>query len=156
MSTTIYKFVVGILSLICIGLLVNTERQALQLSDTRIANQYASDKMWSMRADRQLAIEHYDVTNAVAILAKLEMPVLLKEYGDNRVLMHAVDLERQKAIRDIIESLRVRTGEDHGREPRGWIMAFGDEDTRQNEDSNQEWFKALIKENETRLSTRRR
>lgn len=107
--------------------------------------------MWSIRADRKLAIEHYDVTNAVVILSKLQMPVMLGEYGDNRVLMNAVELERQKAIADIIQSLRVRTSRDYGAEPRAWIMTYGDSSTKDMQGSLEEWFKQLSAENEARL-----
>src|SRR5512133_219665 len=123
MSAAGYRLTIGVQCLLCAGLFVVVVHQALQLSQARIANQHASDRMWSIRAERNLALEHYDVTNAVGVLSKLQMPVMLSEYGDNRVLMHAVELERQKAIREIIQSLRARTGQDCGGEPRGWIMA---------------------------------
>lgn len=150
MSATSYRAAIGLLSLLCLGCFALALRQGLQLNEARIANQHASDKMWLIRADRKLAIEHYDVTNAVEVLSKLQMPAILGEYGDNRVLMHAVDLERQKAIGEIIQSLRVRTGQDLGAEPRRWIMAYGDATTRDNQESLEEWFKELAAENEAR------
>jgi hypothetical protein len=149
-SKTGYRITIGLLGLLCAGLFVISVRQGVQLSETRIASQHASDKMWLIRSDRNRAVEHDDVTNAVAILSKLQMPVMLGEYGDSTVLMHGVELERQKAIGEIIRSLRTRTGQDLGEEPRAWIMAYGDESTRDSQEALEAWFKELRAENETR------
>jgi hypothetical protein len=149
-STTRYKLFAGILGLLCVALFVFLVRQGLLLSEIRRVTQHANDRMWLIRSDRQWAIEKTDVTNAVTILSKLQMPVMLWEYGDNRVLAHAVELERQKAIREIIDSLKARTGQDLGREPKPWIMAFGDRSTTNNQESLEEWFEEMRKENEAR------
>jgi hypothetical protein len=151
MRATGYRVTIGLLGLLCSGLLVIATRQGSELSKKRIASQRASDKMWLIRSDRKMAVEHYDVTNSVAVLSKLQMPAILSEYGDSRVLMQAVELERQKAIREIIQSLRVRTGQDYGEEPKDWIMTYGDASTREDQEWLEEWFKELRAENEKRL-----
>jgi hypothetical protein len=109
--------------------------------------------MWTIRADRNVAINQNEVTNAVAILSKLQLPVMLEEYMDNRILMHAVELEREKAIDDIIQFLRTKTGADRGREPKDWIMAYGDAGTKEPQEALEEWCKELSAKNEARLKT---
>ena len=41
------------------------------------------------------------------------------------LLDHIVERERQRAVRDIIASLRIKTGEDLGDSPEAWIQKYG-------------------------------
>jgi hypothetical protein len=148
---TAYKTLVTILVLAGCGFMMMAMRQAHRQAEFKIAIRHAHDKIWLFHTDCDQAIKNQDITNAVITLQKLQLPATLSEYADSRTLQAVVESNRLSAIAQIIDSLRQRTGTNCGPDPTAWIMTFGDAQTRDRQQSIEEWSRDLTAENAMRL-----
>lgn len=101
-----------------------------------IANyRQAHDIVRIFEADRDLALKQ-DVTNAVERLYKLLGPSLPfpKDHPAGEFIEH----ERQRAVKDVVAYLRLKTGKNLGDGPQPWILAFGDDNLKMNQEAHEE------------------
>jgi len=145
MSITGYKRLAFALGLICVCLLLALAYGFREYSRVNriawedgflIANcRQAHDIVRIFEADRDLALKQ-DVTNAVERLYKLQGPSLPfpKDHPAAKFMEH----ERQRAVRDVIAYLRLKTGQDLGEEPEPWILAYGDDNLKMNQGAREE------------------
>jgi hypothetical protein len=99
----------------------------------RAEYRYAHDIVFSFEADRDLALKR-EVTNAVEFLYRLQPPPRAFE----NPAANFVERERQRAARDVMAYLRLKTGRDLGDDPEAWILAYGDENLKMNQGARAE------------------
>lgn len=133
MSTTGYKLLAFTIACLCACLLLALAYGFRENSRVRADYRYAHDIITSFEDYRDLAMK-VDVTNAVESLYKLQAPMLPFENPAARF----VERERQRAARDVIAYLRLKTGQNLGDEPEPWILAYGDEILKMNQRTREE------------------
>jgi hypothetical protein len=143
MSITGYKRLIFALGFVCVCLLLalvcgygeysRMRAVAGEAGFLRANFRYGHDIITMFEADRDLALKS-DVTNAVERLYKLQAPTRPFENPAARF----VERERQRAVRDVIAYLRLKTGQDFGDEPEPWILAYGDDNLKMNQGAREE------------------
>jgi hypothetical protein len=103
-------------------------REYLKVSRLRADYRYAHEIITSFQMDRDWALKG-DVTNAVERLYRLQTPTRPSE----NPAAGFIERERQRAARDVIAYLRLKTGRNLGDEPEPWILAYGDESLKKNQ-----------------------
>ena len=145
MSITGYKRLVFVLAFVCVCLVLLLAYGYREYSRVNriaweegflIANyRQAHDIVRIFEADRDLALKQ-DVTNAVERLYKLQGPSL--PFPKDHPATQFIEHERQRAVRDVVTYLRLKTGQNLGGEPEPWILAFGDDNLKMNQEAHKE------------------
>ena len=152
MSPTGYKRLAFALGLVCVCLLSLLALGYREYSrDNRIAwddgfliadYRQAHDIVRIYEWNRDLALKQ-DVTNAVELLYKLQGPSL--PFPKDHPAGGFVERERLRAVRDVIAHLRLKTGQNLGDEPEPWILTYGDDNLKMNQEAHAE-VSAMIDE----------
>lgn len=143
MSITVYKRLVFVLGFVCVCLLLllaygyheysRVARKAWE-DGFLIANyRQAHDIIRIFERNRDWALKQ-DVTNAVERLYKLQGPEL--PFPTNHPAANFIEQERRRAVRDVIAYLRHKTGQNLGDEPEPWILTFGDDNLKLNQETS--------------------
>jgi len=108
----------------------------------------AKDILKLLDSSREAAL-HSEPSEAVVFLYKWQSPIT-----DNwpNVDASIVELERNRAIKDVIHYLRIKTGKDLGNDPIAWILAFGDENLKANQKTipqQREWIRDILNHKES-------
>jgi hypothetical protein len=131
MTTTGYKRLAFALVCLCACLVLALTygiREYLRVSGLGADYHYAHEIVMSFERDRDWALKG-DVTNAVERLYRLQASTRPFE----NPAAGFVERERQRAARDVIAYLRLKTGQNLGDEPEPWILAYGDESLKKNQ-----------------------
>jgi hypothetical protein len=148
MSITGYKRLAFALAFVCVGLVLTLAYGFREYSRVRaIASEsgflrgnfrHAHDIITIYEMDRDLARKS-GVTNAVERLYKLQVPSRPFE----NPAAQFVERERQRAVRDVIAYLRLKTGQNLGDEPEPWILAYGDDNLKMNQGAREEMSEVI-------------
>jgi hypothetical protein len=111
-----------------ISLVYSFDQHAALQSEIRYANDITL-----MFEDRSRDARKAGVSEAADILWQLHFPSFQwdgKPEPFHGFVARLVERERRGRVRDVINCLRFKTGEDLGDDPEPWIMKYGSEDSR--------------------------
>jgi hypothetical protein len=122
MNTPTYKRLVVLLAFLLSTSVLMLAGTQFQLNRTKNDIRSARELVEGFHSYRDLALKSEPVT-ATYYLQKLRMPSEAEPFQN--IAADFVELERKRAVKDIVAYLRNLTGKNFGDEPEKWIQALG-------------------------------
>jgi len=114
------------LLIICLGFCgLELLRSEIEIAEVREQIRAAGDVLWLLDATRDCALRS-EPAEAVEYLYKLQGPMPGSPPVHNAD-SNIMELERKRAVKDVIRYLRAKTGKDLGDNPDSWIRKYGPE-----------------------------
>jgi hypothetical protein len=112
-----------IICVLCSGLEVFRSR--IRVAEIEHQIRIAGDALWLLDSTRDCALRS-EPAEAVEFLYKLQGPMPGSPPVSN-IDSNIMELERKRALKDVIQYLRAKTGKDLGDTPGPWIRQYGPE-----------------------------